>query len=447
MLCAMSRRLLSAALVTSVVMIAPACKRGIVLPTEPVPKKAVVSVAEVAPDREPSAGQTRVLGNGWYANVEVDGAGNIHLAWTDADLGDVMYAVVSADRPRPTDAEIVEHEGAVGSYLRLALAPGDVPVLAYYHQDQRTLRIAHRPGDLSKMKEAGALISDDPIPEPQKPLPIPGVKPPPHPSTGMGDGWHGEEVAFGDNAGMAGSFTIDKGGRPHVAYYTKNERFRYARRPDNKPAFGMDVMGVFDKLDVDAKAGGSYTMSTGLHVLDDGTAVTTYAHWNYIDSQLKIAVLRPKTSAFEVVEGSPMARLVDGWHSEILPGKEGKLRIYSVATGEQQLYVGDLDPAAPAPLVGRRGLLERPGVAKVREAADGTVWVLTRGLGLPSLGETAGVWLVKLPKGDPVGATRWLLDEAISGDPWIDLALLPDGRPVAVWTSRAALAMKLYIGR
>lgn len=307
------------------------------------------------------------------------------------------------------------------------------------------LRLAHRPADLERMKQHGAVFATPPGEGERHVALVPGEDPPPEPSDGMGEGWHGEDVAFGDNVGMAGALLVDKQGRAHLTYYTKNERFRYARRPADKDAFGPHVAGLFDKLDVDERAGGSYTMQTDLAVLDDGTAVVSYCHWNYVDSQLRLGVLKPGARAFDVLEATPMMRLVDGWHSTLLPAATGAgLDVFSVATGEQKLFQGRFDVAQPAPLSDREVILERPGPAVVRRAADGTLWVLTRGQGFRSLGEEPGVWLVEIPKGDVSKARRLLLERGLSRDPWIDLALRPDGRPVAVWTSRETLSIKMY---
>lgn len=441
-------RALSPLLLATLVIAAAGCKRPMTLPTTEVPPAQVRTVADVPPDRQPAEGQTRVLGNGWYANVEVDAHDRLHLAWTDADLGDVMYAVtdgaaVAPSAPLALEPQVVEHKGAVGSYLRLALAPGDVPVLSYYDQDERTLRLAHRPADLAAMAAAGARLGDKVTRKPTQ-VRVPGEKPPPPPETGMGEGWHGEEVAFGDNAGLAGDLDVDDEGVPHLIYYTKNERLRYATRPEGTAAFGESVLGVFDKQDIDDRAGGSYTMSTDV-IVTDGVVVASYCHWNYVDSQLKLAVKPKGATTFQVVEASPLQRLVDGWHSTLVPREDGTVDVLSVATGEGKLLRGTLDVNALAPLRDRVTVLDRPGATVVRRAPDGTLWILTRLLGLLSLDEKPGVSLIEVPGGDPAKARRFLLEEGLGRDPWIDLALKSDGTPVAVWTSRETLSMRLYV--
>jgi hypothetical protein len=209
-------------------------------------------------------------------------------------------------------------------------------------------------------------------------------------------------------------------------------------------AFGEGVLGVWHKENVDENAGGSYTMSTDLVVVD-GVVIASYCHWNYVDSQLKIALKPAGAEAFRVVEAAPLRRMVDGWHSTLLPAKGGKVEVFSVATGDAKLLHGVLEVQRPAPLEDRATLVDRPGPTVVRRAPDGTLWVLTRALGLPTLDEKAGVSLIELPGGDPSKARRYLLEEGVGRDPWIDLALLKDGTPVAVWTSRETLSMRLYV--
>jgi len=47
---------------------------------------------------------------------------------------------------------------------------------------------------------------------------------------------------------------------------------------------------------------------------------------------------------------------------------------------------------------------------------------------------------------DPGKMERWMLERGIATDAWIDLALRPDGTPVAVWFSHAIKGLKMYVG-
>ncbi len=419
------------------------CKKAVLLPERQVDKGTVRTVVATPKNRKPSTGQAKVLGIGWYANVEVDSKNTLHLAWVDADLGDVLYTTWKEGKKRPEKKQVVAKEGAVGSYLRLALAPGDVPIISYYDQDRRQLRLAHRPADKATMQAAGVLVDASLTPPPLPPL-VPGERPPPPPTAGMGEGWHGEDVAFGDNVGIAGALHVDKKGAPHLTYYTKGERFRYARRPAGEPTFGSTAHGRFEKLDIDPRAGGSYTMSTDLTTLADGTVIASYCHWDYVDATLRIATRKAGEELFTVVDAAPAHKSVDGWHSRVVPRSDGAVDVYSVATGAQLLTRGRFDPKAPSEMKERETVIERPGATDIAVGPDGTTWILTRGQGLSSLGERSGVWLIRAAKdGGPI--EKWTLSGRAASDPWIDLAIRPNGLPVAVWTDVAKLRMTAFM--
>jgi len=420
-----------------------ACKRPVVVPEETVDARKVVEVARPPQGRKPSEGQSKLLGTGWYANVEVDALDRIHVAWTDADVGDVLYAVSAPGAKVVGTPEVVEHEGAVGSYLRMTLAPGNVPVLAYYQQDRRVLRLAHRPKDLAAMKAAGVNVDETLTPPPAQVL-FPGEDPPRPPEAGMGPQWHGEDVAFGQDLGLAGALVVDKQGYAHLTSYTKGERLRYYTRPKDGPAFGLRVRERFEKLDVDPRASGNYKMNTDLVVLDDGSVVASYCHYVAVDSHLRLAVRKQGKGLFDVVNAEPLQRRVDGRHSQLLVGKGGLLDVYSVSNGDNMLLHSTFDPQKPAPFAERSEVVGRPGATVMRRGKDGTLWILTRGQGFESLGETPGLWLIELKGGDVGQAKKWILETGRVDDPWIDLALRKDGKPVAVWTSKDRMSIQMY---
>jgi hypothetical protein len=392
----------------------------------------VLAVATTPIDRNPADGQDTVLGNGWYANIEIDDDDRIHLAWVDADLGDVLYTTIPPGQTTPEPAQTVEHKGALGSYLRLALAPGGVPVLAYYHQDERTLRLAHRPVDLKTLAARGIVVDE-----------TPAAAKPPLGGERMGDGFVGEDVTFGDHVGMAGSLVIDPQGVPHLTYYAKGQRYRYARREPGLPAFGPSSSGRFLLQDVDKKGGSSFTMRSDLHVRDDGTVITSFCNWTFSDATLKVGVLKPGAKSFEVVTW-PETGGSDGWQSTIIDDGELGLTVYSVAIGDQKLWESRFDLATMTVAPKRRERLDRPAAAVVRRREDGAKIVLVRGNGTDAETDPSGVWLVELPASGGAAAERVLLDEGASTDPWIDLALRRDGRPVAVWTTTDHREMRLY---
>jgi len=419
-----------------------ACKRPVVMPQRDVDPALVHTVVETPKDRQPSPGKSVVLGNGWYTNVEVDSENRVHFAWTDADRGNVMYAVSPKNKLSPLAIRAVQTQGAVGSHLRLVLGPGDVPFLLYYHQSRKMLRLAYPKDALQKLRDLGIPIIDKVEAAVGALAEVPGLAPQ-NGEINMAPGWIGEDVAFGEEAGRASAFVIDENGQPHISFYGAKERFRYIRRPLGSAAFGEGVLGAWEKMSVDDKAGGSHTMKSAMHVDTDGSVVLAYAHWNYLDAQVKVALLNKGESTFKVTALEGMKSRVDGWQNTLIKNKDGTLSLYSTATGDQKLYRVIFDKNNPK-LGERTVIMDRPGPSASIQRSGETLYVLTRGRGINSVGEIPGVWFITLANENPKTATRLILEKSPAKDAWIDLALRPDGRPVAAWSSRASRSVKVY---
>lgn len=402
-----------------------ACRREAPVPTQE-PAAGALSVVAAPPPERVAAGEAK-RGVGWYPNVAVDETDRVHLVWTDADVGDVLYAVSPAGAVQPGAAEPVETEGATGGFTRLALAPGGRPIVSLYHQGDHTLKVAHRPSDAAAMKAAGAVIDDAPPPAPAY---RPGAP-----------GWALEEIAFGDEAGAQSALAVDAQGRAHLLYTTGGDRLRYARRPADKPAFGASGVGHWEKIDVDT-VGPSPQVRADLRVLDDGTVVASYCDWQVVMGHWRLAVRRPGQTSFVVSPALAEPRSgFDGTASALWRGAGGKLDVAAVRVDDQSLTVASFDPAAPAPLAERVRLARARGPSVMRRAPDGTVWLLTRDPLDPDL---PGLFLVEVPQGDPARARRTTLEKGTQDDPWIDLAVRAGGRPVAVWFSEDGKALKMY---
>ena len=395
------------------------------LPTKDAAAGTVVVVA-APPAERVSAGEAR-RGVGWYPDVEVDDDDRVHVAWTDADVGDVYYAVSAVGATIPGTPEPVEQKGAAGGFVRLALAPGGAPVISYYHQDDHTLRVAHRPKDVAAMKKAGADVDT--------------AAPPATAAKQLAPGWLGEDIAFGDDAGAGSALAVDKHGRPHLLYGVKGDRVRYARRPDTVPAFGAAGVGTWEKVDVDPKSGQSPALINSLVILDDGTAVASYCDWQVVMAHLKIAVRPSSSSTFTMTPARADPHPgIDGTASAVLARTDGKVDVAAVRLDDGAVLVGAFDPKAPAPLDPRVRVAGARGPSVIRRGGD-TLWVLTRD---PHDRDNPGLFLVEVPHGDPAQAKRTQLDKGTQDDVWIDLALRKDGRPVAVWFSEDAKGLKLY---
>lgn len=401
------------------------CRRELPIPTQEAAAGAL-SVVAAPPAERVAAGEAK-RGVGWYPNVAVDEADRVHLVWTDADLGDVLYAVSPAGAVQPGTPEPVDTEGATGGFTHLALAPGGRPVISLYHQGDHTLRVAHRPSDVAAMKAAGALIDEE--------------SPPAASFRAGAPGWALEDIAFGDEAGAESALTVDGQGRVHLIYTTGGDRLRYARRPADKPAFGAGGVGHWEKIDVDT-VGPSPQVRADLRVLDDGTVVASYCDWQVVMSHWRLAVRRPGQTSFVVRPALAEAKAgFDGIASALWRSADGKLDVVAVRVDDQSLGLSRFDPAAPGPLEERTRLTRARGPSAMRRAPDGTIWLLTRA---PQDADLPGLFLVELPQGDSAKARRTLLDKGTQDDPWLDLALRSGGRPVAVWFSEDGKALKMY---
>lgn len=405
-----------------------ACSREPPIPVrEPTPGSVIVVAAP--PTARVQAGEAR-RGVGWYPDVEVDAARRVHIAWTDADIGDVLYAVSPAGAATPGEPELVETTGAAGAFVRLALAPGDVPIISSYNQSDHTLRVAHRPSDEPAMKAAGALIGDAPAPAAA--------------AAALAPGWVGEDIAFGDEAGAGSALAVDRAGRVHLAYGVAGTRMRYARRPAASPAFGAGGTGHWEKVDIDPQSGQSPYVKNDIALLEDGSVVVSYCDWQVAMAHLKVAVRTPASPVFTVQRAREQPKPgIDGPSNALLPRKDGLIDVAAVRLDDAMLLVGSFDPKAPAPLLDRLAIVPSRGPASILRGEDGTLWVLARDP-LERAGRVPGLYLLEIPGGDVSKARRVLLEKGTADDPWIDLALSPDGKPVAVWFSEDAKGLKLY---
>jgi hypothetical protein len=417
---------LQAALATAV-LAAASCTSDPPLPALDAVPDAFSLVAQPPADRI-AAGEAK-RGVGWTPNVEVDGEDRVHLAWTDADVGDVIYAVSAPGASAPESAEIVDERGAAGGFVRLAVTPGGAPVISYVHQDERSFRVAHRPADVVKMKAGGATVDEAPLDAAQ--------------AQAIGKGWVAEEIGFGDEVGTASALHVDASGRPHVVYYVKGDRLRYARRPASVPAFGAGGVGHWEKLDVDPRAGQSPTLLTDLATLPDGTVAASYCDWQVVHGHLRVALRRPGAPQFQVLAGVEPAKAgIDGTSSGLFV-HDGKLDVAAVRLDDSSALLGAFPLDAPGPLVQRARMGPARGPTVFQRAATGTLWFLTRDPHT-NAAPGPGLWLVEIPGGDVQKARRTLLEKGRQDDPWLDLALRNDGRPVAVWFSEEIKGVRMY---
>ncbi len=411
------------------------CSRSDPPPTsEPPPQ----SIAVVHAPRGAVEGRR---GTGWYPNIEVDADNRLHLAWVDADVGDVLYAQSApggsaiVGQPAPIDVD-----GAVGGFLRMALTPGGAPVFSYVRQDENVLRFAWRPGDRARMKEAGVDVDLGPLPElprvSKQGLPIQGAL-----------GVVVEEVGFGDQVGRGSALATDAQGRLNLVYYSADERLRLARRPLDVPAFGAASLGVLEKRDIDAAASSSVRVVTDVRVLADGTVVISYCHDVVTDARLRIAVLAPGADRAEIVNSDDDAGpsfALDGLISGLQARADGDVDVTSLDKSERGLFVRTLGLHPAAWRGPRSRLFDVEGTAIAKKGPKG-FYGLARVKG-DGKADSGGVFLYVVDQsGQGAEIRRIRLDGGGSqDDAWLDLVVRPDGRPAALWFDQASASLKLY---
>lgn len=417
------------ALVSLAPLVWVSCTREVAIPSREPEPGSVVVVAGPSPERV-QAGEAK-RGVGWYPDVEIDADRRVHLVWTDADIGDVMYAVSPSGATTLGEPQLVEGKGAAGAFVRLALAPGGAPIISAFNQTDHTLRVLHRPADEPTMKAAGAAIDD--------------VAAPAAAAVPTAPGWVGEDIAFGDDAGAGSALAVDKEGRVHLAYGVGGTRMRYARRPATGSAFGEKGTGHWEKLDIDAQSGQSPTIRNDIAILEDGTVVVSYCDWQVAMAHLKLAVRPPGAVTFTVQPAREKPKPgIDGPSNALLARSDGKLDVAAVRLDDASLLLGAFDPKAPAPLSERKAAAPARGASVIKRGPDNTLWLLTRD-SFQKSGRVPGLYLVELPPAVSTGEPRRvLLEQGTADDPWIDLAIRADGKPVAVWFSEDAKGLKMY---
>jgi len=423
---------LAALLLVGAVAGCEGCRTPAPPPTSEPPPSSVTTIA--APDEGADAQKSR--GVGWYPNVEADGAQRLHLAWVDADKGDVRYATtVPGGSAIEGGVVTVEAQGAAGAFLRLGLAPGGAPLLTSSHQDTRLFRLAYRPADRAAMKAAGADVDMAALP----PLPTTSTKG--EPVSLLGD-FVAEEVGFGEGVGRGAAVGTDEQGRVIVAYHSADDRLRLARRPADVPAFSASAIGVLEKRDIDGFARGSIRARTEVLALKDGTIVVAYVHDVATDARLRVAVVKPGARAVVLEDDRGATVTVDG----LLPSlsvRDGILEVAAHDTRAGAVVLRTIDLATLTWGEARDVIVHVHGVAVAARRQHGW-YVLAR-----VEGEGVFLYIVDERPAERGGVTREVRRVRLDGggqqrDAWLDLAVRRDDRPAAVWFDADDKSLKLY---
>lgn len=286
-------------------------------------------------------GQLRVLDaggpqgdTGLWPSLALAADDSRHLAYCNLSAGDLYYASAPRAGTRAHwKSHAVQTQGALGKYASLALDSNNQPWIAYYHQDQGELRVAHA----------------------------------------TQGGWDVEAVAWGLEVGTGGRLMVDAHNSPQLFYYASDGGFTHARRKES---------GTWEQKTISTASVGP-NLRTGLSRTLDGVWLA-FIDWNFRTKELVIgepfgqshALMRIPLgenagfgSGLFVDAGEPRVlfvkggalhlarRVKDGWATERLLPDVGAFDVAQSVNGEVAVAAQDLGHADGRLVLLRRSLL------------------------------------------------------------------------------------------
>lgn len=198
---------------------------------------------------------------GWWPSVTFDKKGQPHLSYCDAHFGDLKYATRSGAQ---WHVESALHQGNVGKYTSIAVAPDQSIAMVFYDQDAHYLRYAWRKPNQKQ--------------------------------------WRTENIAWGHDVGMAAELRFDHHGNANVFYYVPSGRLAHARRR---------APGHWDKRSVKEATGG-FSARIGVVLRPEGFWLT-FLDWKVTQSILYLA--RPQGDSWRIETVAD--RFGAGWRSQL----------------------------------------------------------------------------------------------------------------------------------
>lgn len=172
---------------------------------------------------------------GWWPEVVFSADDVPHIAYCDAERGDLVYATRAGNQ---WQRMIVEERGAVGKYVSLAVNSKGEPGIAFYDQTQKYLRYAWR----------------------------------------TGDSWQSERIAWGLEIGHGSVLNYDDQDRAHLYYYVPSGRLVHNTRIE---------AGQWQAATL-APAVGGFSARMSLVDREDGYWLS-FVNWGFTDTALMLA--------------------------------------------------------------------------------------------------------------------------------------------------------------
>ncbi|MFH1808886.1 MAG: hypothetical protein ABIJ09_09080 [Pseudomonadota bacterium] len=350
---------------------------------------------------------------GWYPALRRGSTGTLHLAYCDKSNGDVRYGRRGDDGV--LRLETVAAYGAVGKYIALAVDDADQPHLLYHDQDTKYLKYTLRQAEgwLQVPRVEGELTS---LPD---------------------EAERHERLAWGAEVGMGSRLLVHQG----IAYalYYANRRdggqlFMAVRKPLSEAPFGSE--GAWHEEEID-RADGSWSIWTDL-VISGDQLVASYPHWNWVDSELRLAQRPLAGGAWSVRVAYPLKKMTPGWMSSLVPTPDQGLWMAFTGLRRERIFVGPVpvdDDMVDTPVLGY--FINR---IRMKRAGNGDFVLAAAETGKGSLGDS----ILALFRRHDGQWTRYPVDTRRPVASQMDLAVTPEGKAIILYYGDGTRGLWLY---
>lgn len=338
---------------------------------------------------------------GWYPALRLGPDKSLHIAYCDKSRGDVRYGHRNA--AGVLTLESAAEEGAVGKYIALAVDDDNVAHILYHNQDTKYLMYTR------KITTGGT--------DGEKPQTT----------------WASERLIWGPEIGM-GSRLLTHQGKLFALFYDSREQLRFATRQPLAEK-SLKAEGAW-KVEVIDQAGGSWSIWTDMVIHGDKLAAS-YPHWNFVDSELRLAERPLSGGEWKIRTIFPMKKFTPGWMSSLASGSGGLHVAFTTLRRERIIFgkVPQQGDMTDTPIVGY--FLNR---IRMAQGANGDFVFAAAETGKGRLGNSTLAVIKK--SGDQW--TRYTVDDRRPSGSQLDIAAGPKGEAIILYHATSNRGLWLY---
>ncbi len=335
---------------------------------------------------------------GWWPRLAKDSAGNIHLAYCDAENADLDYAFYDG---ASWVKSVVISKGKVGKYLALAVDGAGGVHVTFYDQDSHYYNYGY--------KDAA--------------------------------GWHLEKLSWGKELGVGAAMAIDSDNLPHVIFYGIDGRLIYMHRKKTltgplstptEPIYQLNDEAAWETM-VIGNYGGGFSARSDLAFGPDNKLHASFVDSQLVKSGFYYATLDGGSWRPEVVADKE----APGWNSQIIFNGKDVLLVYGSLLHER-LY---LSTKGKSGTWQNEILYLRLGSLSAAMGNDGTLYIAHQYL-LPG---RKGYGLMRLLSKKGAELHWYEIDKGRDSGMYLDMLLDKNGRPVIAYFDPESRSLKVYM--